>query len=52
MNRRLKDIQKEKAKFQEMLDNSDTISESLAYQGQLDILEREENEILEKEVIK
>ena len=45
MTRKLKEIRKEKAKFQEMLDNSSTISECLAYQGKLDILEREEERI-------
>mgnify|MGYP006908893815 CR=1 FL=1 len=47
-NRRLKDIQKEKRKFQDMLDNASTISDCLAYNGKIDILEKEEKEILEK----
>ena len=48
MNRRLSEIQDEKLKFQDMLDNSQTISECLVYQGKLDILEKEEKEIIEK----
>ena len=48
MNRRLSEIQDEKLKFQDMLDNSQTISECLVSQGKLDILEKEEKEIIEK----
>ena len=47
--RRLEEIQKEKIKFADMLDKSETISDCLAFQGKLDILEKEEKELLKKE---
>lgn len=47
-NRRLKQIQKEKRLFQTLLDKSETISDILTYQGKLDILEKEEKEILKR----
>jgi hypothetical protein len=48
-NRRLKEIQNEKHFFKQLLDKSETISDCLAYQGKLDILENEEKEILRKQ---
>lgn len=48
---RLDDIRKEKEKFRDLLDNASTISECLAYQGKLDILENEEKEILKRGTI-
>lgn len=48
-NRRLKEIQREKQFFKQLLDKSETISDSLAYQGKLDLLENEEKEILSKQ---
>ena len=47
-NRRLKEIQKEKILFQNMLDKSESISDCLTYQGKLEILEKEEKEILQR----
>ena len=48
-NRRLKEIQREKSFFKKLLDQSETKSDSLTYQGKLEILEKEESEILEKQ---
>ena len=47
-NRRLREIQKEKKFFRTMLDNSESISDCLTYQGKLDLLSKEEAEILER----
>ena len=47
-NRRLREIQKEKQFFKAMLDNSESISDCLTYQGKLELLDKEEAEILEK----
>ena len=47
-NRRLREIQKEKTFFKQLLDNSESISDCLTYQGKLDLLNKEEAEILEK----
>ena len=47
-NRRLREIQKEKQFFRTMLDNSESISDCLTYQGKLDLLSKEEAEILER----
>ena len=47
-NRRLREIQKEKQFFKTMLDNSESISDCLTYQGKLDLLDKEEAEILER----
>ena len=47
-NRRLREIQKEKQFFKTMLDNSESISDCLTYQGKLDLLSKEEAEILER----
>lgn len=48
-NRRLKEIQREKTFFKKLLDQSTKQSDTLAYQGKLEILENEEKEILEKQ---
>lgn len=48
-NRRLQDIQKEKHFFKQLLDQSETVSDCLTYQGKLDILEKEEKQILSKQ---
>ena len=47
-NRRLREIQKEKQFFRTMLDNSESISDCLTYQGKLELLSKEEAEILER----
>lgn len=47
-NRRLLEIQKEKRLFKSLLDKADTISDCLAYQGKLELLNNEEKEILER----
>ena len=47
-NRRLREIQKEKQFFKTMLDNSESISDCLTYQGKLELLDKEEAEILER----
>ena len=47
-NRRLREIQKEKQFFKTMLDNSESISDCLTYQGKLELLSKEEAEILER----
>ena len=47
-NRRLREIQREKQFFKTMLDNSESISDCLTYQGKLDLLDKEEAEILER----
>ena len=45
MNRRHREVKKEIQKYQKRLDESETISECLIYQGKLEALEREKNEI-------
>ena len=47
-NRRLREIQKEKTFFKQLLDNSESISDCLTYQGKLELLNKEEAEILER----
>lgn len=47
-NRRLLEIQKEKKLFKSLLDQADTISDCLAYQGKLELLENEEKDILQR----
>ena len=47
-NRRLREIQREKQFFKTMLDNSESRSDCLTYQGKLDLLSKEEAEILER----
>ena len=45
-NRRLREIQCEKKVYQDRLEKSETISDSLIFQGKLKSLEREEKDIL------
>lgn len=45
-NRRLREIRLEKQVYKDRLEKSETISDSLLYQGKLESLEREEKEIL------
>jgi hypothetical protein len=45
-NRRLREIQREKMVYQDRLEKSETISDSLIYQGKIEALEREEKDIL------
>lgn len=45
-NRRLREIRREKRVYQDRLEKAETISDSLIYQGKLDILNREEKQIL------
>ena len=47
-NRRLKEIQAEKLVWQDQLQKCDTISDCLAFQGKIDILEKEEKQILKR----
>jgi len=47
-NRRLKEIQAEKLVWQDQLSKCETISDCLAFQGKLDILEDEEKQILKR----
>lgn len=47
-NRRLKEIQQEKLVWQDQLDKAKTKSDSLAFQGRIESLEREEKQILER----
>ena len=47
-NRRLREIQKEKQFFKTMVDKSESISDCLTYQGKLELLDKEEAEILER----
>ena len=47
-NRRLHEIQREKTFFKQLLDNSESISDCLTYQGKIDLLSKEEAEILER----
>lgn len=47
-NRRLREIQREKMVYQDRLKQSETISDSLIYQGKLESLEREEKDILKR----
>lgn len=45
-NRRLREIRREKQVYQDRLEKAETRSESQIYQGKLDILNREEKQIL------
>ena len=45
-NRRLREIRLEKQVYKGQLEKSETISDSLLYQGKLESLEREEKDIL------
>ena len=45
-NRRLREVQREKEAYTTLLELTDSIEQSLIYQGKLESLEREEKEIL------
>ena len=45
-NRRLREVQLELKAYHELLENADTISDSLIYQGKIEALEKEEANIL------
>ena len=45
-NRRLREIQRDLVFYHKRLDEAETKSESLIYQGKIDILEKEEQDIL------
>ena len=47
-NRRLREVKKEIQKYQKRLDESTTISDCMIYQGKIDSLEREKNEIIKR----
>ena len=47
-NRRLKEIQLEKKIWTNQLQKCESISECFAFQGKLDLLEKEEREILKR----
>ena len=47
-NRRLIEIQKEKQLFKSLLDNAESISDCLTYTGKLELLEKEEKQILKR----
>jgi hypothetical protein len=47
-NRRLREIQTELKFYHKRLDEADTISDSLIYQGKIESLEREEKDILQR----
>ena len=47
-NRRLREIRLEKQVYKDQLEKSETISDSLLYQGKLESLEREEKDILSR----
>lgn len=47
-NRRLKQIQQEKLVWKDQLSKAQTMSDCLAFQGKIDILEKEEEEILKR----
>lgn len=51
-NRRLTELQREKAMYQDSLRKADNIADSLIYQGKIDSLEKEEKEILERYGVK
>ena len=45
-NRRLQEVKKDILKYQKRLKESETISESLIYQGKIESLEKEKQKIL------
>lgn len=47
-NRRLREVQIAKQAYQKLLDETDSISECLIYQGKLECLDKEEKQILER----
>ena len=48
MNRRYHELEKEHSHYTKRLDEADTISDSLIYQGKLEAIEKEMAEIKEK----
>jgi hypothetical protein len=47
-NRRLKEIQAEKLVWQDQLNKTDSVSEIATFQGKIECLEREEQQILKR----
>ena len=47
-NRRLKEVQKELIAYRQLLNESESIRDSLIYQGKIEALEREEKQILQR----
>ena len=47
-NRRLREVQSEIRAYHHLLKETDSISESLIYQGKIEALEREEKDILKR----
>ena len=47
-NRRLREVQTELKFYHKRLEEADTISDSLIYQGKIESLEREEKDILKR----
>ncbi len=47
-NRRLREIQQEKHGYEKLLDEAKSIHECLVYQGKIEILEKEEKDILSR----
>jgi hypothetical protein len=47
-NRRLREVQSELIFYHKRLKEAETISESLIYQGKIEILEKEEKDILKR----
>lgn len=47
-NRRLREIQRQIKAYKTLIECSESIEESLIYQGKLEALEKEEKEILER----
>ena len=47
-NRRLREIQRDLVFYHKRLKEAETISDSLIYQGKIEILEKEETEILKR----
>lgn len=45
MNRRLRELEQEKVEYTRLRDEADTISDTLLYQGKLESVEREVEEI-------
>ncbi len=47
-NRRLREVQSELKAYHKLLNETDSIHDSLVYQGKIESLEREEKQILER----
>ena len=47
-NRRLKEVQKELVAYRQLLNDTDSIGDSLIYQGKIEALEKEEKQILQR----